>query len=62
MIVIYSKAQRKQVEDDVANRALEALQQAIERIEARGDCAALERARWEKLRVALTNTHCERLQ
>lgn len=62
MIVIYSKAQRKRVAEDVASRALEALQQAIERIEARGECAALERARWEKLRLALTSTHCERLQ
>jgi hypothetical protein len=53
MIVIYNKMERKHVADEVACHALQALQDAINRIEARGECAASERDRWEKLRTAL---------
>jgi hypothetical protein len=61
MIVIYNKMERKRVADEVASHALQALQDAIDRIEARGECAALERARWEKLRSTLSKTDSMRV-
>ncbi len=61
MIVIYNKMERERVADEVASHALQALQEAIDRIEAHGECAALERDRWEKLRTALFNTSSMRV-
>lgn len=56
MLVIYNRMERKRVADEVASHALQALQEAIDRIEARGESAASERARWKKLRTALSDT------
>jgi hypothetical protein len=56
MIVIYNKMERKRIADEVASHALQTLQNAIERLEARGECAASERDCWEKLRTALVSS------
>lgn len=61
MIVIYNKMERKRVADDVASHALQTLQDAIDRLEARGECAALERDCWEKLRTALVSPDTTRV-
>lgn len=56
MITIYSKA-KPDADDDavtIADRALAALGITIRRIEAGGECAALERARLEELQATLS--------